>query len=198
MIDKLGELTSKDRIAIIYMPIVIVVLTALLGTGIGIWLQNRSFKRNELFRAKLERIMSAQKDAVEIMRGVDEARKQLGSDENFVREQIGLAPDSESRTKAKSFYSKRDQFAISMATLKESKAKLEALGTYTSTLSADSTASSAIESYSKELQGILECVEEDKDFEKNCSDEHPDLMKSLREIVIAYAKMADGLIDKYD
>jgi hypothetical protein len=198
MRDPAGVLTTKDKVAIIYMPLVIVILTAVLGTGIGVWLQNRSFQRNELFRAKLERIMSAQRDAVEIMREVDQARRQIRSDEHFIREQIDLQESSKEREEAVKYYSIRNPMEASVATLKDSKVKLDALGAYTSTLSPRSPVPAAIESYSNKLNVFLGCLEENLDFERVCSNEHTELVGLLHQVVVAYAKMADGLIEKYE
>lgn len=189
-----NDLTRKERISIIYMPLVIVILTAILGTGIGIWLQNRSFKKNELFKAKLERIMSAQHEAVEETRAVDEARRQIRSNESFIRQELAnVSPDR--RADALRFYG--EQMSPSIAMLKESRLKMDVLGNYTATLSSSKGVPNAIGEFTEKLDDYLRCLEQNVDFGINCSDEHPGVVTSLHAVVAAYSEMADELIDEF-
>jgi hypothetical protein len=191
-------LTKKERITNIYMPIAIVLLTASLGTGIGVWLQNRSFRRNEVFKAKLDRIKEGQKETAEILREVDEARRQIRANEDFIRREIEQQSDPIEKDKVRRYYLEKNPMGSSLVILKESKIRLDALGDYTKTLSPANTVPSSIENYSIKLGNFLECLEDNKDFGKSCSDEHPTLREALRAVVTAYTKIEDELIDAYD
>lgn len=192
------SLAKKDRVAFIYMPIVIVLLTATLGTGIGMWLQNRSFRRNELFKAKLDRIMAGQKEAVEILKDVDEARRQIRSNEDFISGVIERQSTMEEKTKVREYYSERNPMESSVAILKEAKIRLDALGDYSKTLSQHSTVPGAIESYSNKQKAFLDCLEANEDFSISCSDKHPALIEALRAVIAAHTRMTDELIKEYE
>ena len=192
-----ARMTRRERVSIIYMPILIVVLTAIFGTGIGIWLQNRSFKKNELFKAKLGRIMSAQQDVVEILRTVDEARRQIRSNELFLKSELQNSDTPTEREAKLSYYNKQNPMSGSIAVLKESRLKINALGTYTSTLSTSSPVPGTIEKFTSELDQYLQCIDQNNEFEENCSDKHPGVVGSLQDVIASYSKMADELIKEY-
>src|ERR1051325_4822219 len=191
------SLTKKDRVAFIYMPIVVVVLTATLGTSIAMWLQDRSFRKNEVFRAKLDRIMAGQKEAAEILKDVDEARRQIRSNEDFISGVIERQVELEERDKIRRYYFERNPMESSVAILKEAKIRLDALEDYTNTLSQSTTLPLAIENYSSKQKAFLECLEENKDFSYSCSDKHPGLVEALRAVISAHSKMTDALIREY-
>lgn len=193
-----GALTPKDKIAIIIMPIVVVLLTALLGTGVGIWLQNRSFRKNELFKAKLERIMAGQKEAADILRAVEEARRQIRSNEDFIRKEIARQVDDIKKDEARRYYLDSNPMEPSIAILRESKLRLDALAVYSGSLGSNSPVPNAVQVYSRKLDGFLGCLKENSQFAKICSDEHPDLLESVRGIVAAHARMIDKLIQEYE
>ncbi|HEY0405507.1 MAG TPA: hypothetical protein VGC89_07250 [Pyrinomonadaceae bacterium] len=192
------SLSKKDRAAIIYMPIIVVLMTAVLGTGIGVWFQNRSFRRNELFKAKLDRIMAGQKEAVEILKDVDEARRQIRSNEDFIRGVIERQGDPEEKAKVIQYYSERDPMEASVAILKEAKIRLDALGDYSRTLSQHSAVPASVENYSDKQQAFLKCLAGNRNFSISCSDEHPDLVDALRAVVVSHTKMTDELINEYE
>jgi hypothetical protein len=193
-----GTLTPKDKIAIIIMPIVVVLLTALLGTGVGIWLQNLSFRRNELFKAKLERIMAGQKEAADILRAVDEARRQIRSNEDFIQKEIARQVDDLKKDEARRYYVDNNPMEPSVAILRESKLRLDAMATYSGSLGPNSPVPNAVQAYSRKLEGFLGCLKENSRFERICSDEHSDLLESVRGIVVAHARMSDELIREYE
>jgi hypothetical protein len=196
---KIGNtLTKKDKLAIIVMPIVIVGLTAILGTGVGVWLQNRSFRNNEIFKAKLERIMAGQREAADILREVDEARRQIRSNEDFIKDEIGRQPNIIEQEKARRYYLENNPMEPSVAILRESKVRLDTLAAYTSSLSTNSPVPKAVQVYSQKLEDFLKCLKENVKFEKICSDEHPNLLESMRGVVVAHTRMTDELIKEYE
>lgn len=190
--------TKKDRLAIVYMPLIIVVLTFGLGTGIGIWFQNRSFKHNELFRAKLDRVMAAQKEVVEIMAQVDLARKQIRSNEDFIRNQILKETDEQQAEELRQYYFDNSQMGPSLAILKETWIRLDALGDYSASLTRNAGINSSVEAYHKRVTAFIACVENNRDFSKSCSDEYSDIVESLRIVLKAHAHVADELIHSYE
>ncbi len=192
------KLTNKDRWQIIFMPLILLALTAFLGTVIGSCLQNRSFKHNELFRARLERIMTGQREATDILQDVDGATRQIRSNEDFIRDQIQRQVDPEEKRKAKEFYLEKNPMTPSLAILKESKIKLDALGDYTKTLGTNQNVEEAIKEFSTNFDDFINCVEANKDFSNSCSEKVKDLRKSLTKVVEAYSKMQDYLISEYD
>jgi hypothetical protein len=192
------KLTKRERLQFIYMPIAIVLLTAMIGTSIGVWFQNRSFRRNELFKARLDRIMSQQKEASDIRRAVDEARRQIRSNEDFIDEQIESRTDAAGKAWARQYYRKRNPMASSVAILKESKIRLDALADSAKSFGENNPVSESVNKFSAKLEAYLECLDGNTDFRRNCSDENPDLVESLSAVIIAHSKLADGLIKEFE
>ena len=54
------EMSPRDVTASIFMPLLTLALTAVLGVFVGQKLQDMSFRRNELFKANLDAIMIGQ------------------------------------------------------------------------------------------------------------------------------------------
>jgi hypothetical protein len=121
------RLSKKDRMAIVVMPLVIVALTAVTGTGLGVWFQNRSFKRNELFRVRLERLMWLHNEAVEILREVDTARRNVRTNEDVVATDLRKAKSSDERASIVEFYRAQELMKESLAQLKEARVRLDSL-----------------------------------------------------------------------
>ena len=192
----LEGLNKKDRLAVIYMPILMVLLTALLGTGIGVWFQDRSFRRNELFKAKLDRIMAAQKEVVDINTQVEGALRQIRANEDFIQAQIAQQRAFDGQQQARQFYAEQDNMTSSLTVLRETKIRLDALASYSKTLSTESGVGESIKVYSEELLPFIKCVE-NNDYSVNCSDKYPKIIESLRSIIIAHSKVADDLINSY-
>lgn len=193
----LEGLNKKDRLAVIYMPILVVFLTALLGTGIGVWFQDRSFRRNELFRAKLDRIMAAQKEVVDINTQVEGALRQIRANEDFIQAQIAQQRTLDGQQQARQFYAEQDNMTSSLTVLRETKIRLDALASYSKTLSTESGVGESIKVYSGELLPFINCVENNHEYSVNCSDKYPKIIESLRGVIIAHAKVADDLINSY-
>jgi len=190
--------TRTDRLKIVYMPVILLLLTVSLGTVIGVWFQNRSFRHNELFRAKLDRVLAAQKEVVDIMGQVDLARKQIRSNEDFIRNEIRKRPNEAEAQEARQYYGENGQMGPSLVILKETLIRLEALADYSTTLGHDSGVTTSIEKYHDKVTTFIKCVENNTSFSVSCSDEHPDIMESLREVLKAHSKLADDLINSYE
>ena len=193
----LDGLNKKDRLAVIYMPILVVFLTAVLGTGIGVWFQNRSFRRNELFKAKLDRIMAAQKEVVDINSQVEGALRQIRANEDFIQAQIARQRTLDEQQQARQFYAEQNNMTSSLTVLKETKIRLDALASYSKTLSTEAGVGESIKVYSEELLPFVKCVENNHDYTINCSDKYPKIIESLRSVIIAHSKVADDLINSY-
>jgi hypothetical protein len=193
MID--GRQKSRDRVAVVYMPIVIVLLTALLGTGVGWLLQNRAFKRNELFRVRLDRLMWLHSQTVDTLHEVDVARRQIRSNEELVADQIRKNPTDNKGVIQ--FYKEQELMRSSLVALKDAKVRLDSLAVDSRALSGDDTASAAIEAYGEESDKFIACVEDNDDFSRSCSNEHPDLIKKMMVVVSSHGNLIDTFAATY-
>ena len=134
------ELSKKDKLSIIWMPLILVCITAIIGTVIGTWFQNKAFRQNETFRAKLDRVMHAQIEAVKIASDIDEARRQIRTNSEIAQGQYQKESNPQERERIKNYYSVSQSFtAPNVLSLKESKRKYDALGFYASASSGSST-----------------------------------------------------------
>lgn len=191
-------MSKKDWIKIVVMPISIVILTAVLGNFIGIYLQNRSFSRNELFKAKLDLIMSGHKQTIDIMQDVDRARRQIRSNEEFIQQELQRyekAGNTDALNGARKYYCEGSFMAPSIAILKEAKIKADSIGDYTDKFDKDGTVKKAIGEFSKNLAGYLECL--DNKQCRPCSDGHENVIQSLRGVIEAHIDTANKLLDEY-
>ncbi len=75
--ESLLQMEPKDWIKIVIMPIIVVLLTALLGTFVGNILQSNSFRLNERFKVKIDRVMSSELEVRQISEKVDNDLGQL-------------------------------------------------------------------------------------------------------------------------
>lgn len=192
------KLSGKERKLHIYIPILLILITAAITSWIGVIFQDRSFRKNELFKAKLDRIMSQQEEVIEIRRIVDEARRQIRSNEDFISEQIKKQPDLAGQTAAREYYLNKKPMASSVAVLKESKIRLDALAVSAKTFGGNNPVTESVNKFSTTLDTFLKCLENNKDFRNNCSDEHPDLVESVSNIIIAHNQLADELIKEFE
>lgn len=72
-----GQIKPSDWLKIVIMPIVLLILTAVFANVIGVRLQDRSFRKNEVFRARLAAIETARQEATNIQKDVERARRQI-------------------------------------------------------------------------------------------------------------------------
>lgn len=190
-------LSRKDILSIVVMPLVLVFLTALLGTMVGVWLQNRSFRNNEVFKARLERIMVSQREAAEILVVVHEARRQIRSNEDYIRQEFSKPRGKANPSDVIQFYRDNNPMRPSMAVLRESQLRLDALGDYAESLSPQSSVPSAIQAYTKRVDAYIGCLNDNSDFSARCTDDYPDLLDLLKKVVAAHAEMVDELIQEH-
>ncbi len=192
---KSDEYTKKEWLTNVIMPIVIVVLTAILGTGVGVWLQNRSFKYNEVFKAKLDRIMANQKEATDILVEAEIAYRQIR------RIESSFERGDQAQKNSYRIQGYRGSTDVNLDTLKKSKIRLDALQDSTQTFSKNSSVSEEIKKYEAGLSSFIQCVNNNilNGFSKNCANEHDEkVLGSLKSVVIAYSKMADEFIKEYE
>lgn len=195
---KEAGMNRKDWVKIVIMPLIIVLLPAGVGGSIGVYLQDRSFRKNELFKTKLELIMASQKEAIEILKDVDRARRQIRANEDFIKGHLQRlqSTNPEQVREAKKYYCEGNFMASSIAILKEPKIRTLAIEDYTKSSPNRSAVSAAIQNFSQELAAIIRCLE--KEDCTPCSDTHEQVVASFREVITAHVQMATTLVEEYE
>jgi hypothetical protein len=180
------------------MPLLIVLLTATLGTAIGFWFQNRAFTRNELFRARLERLMRLHTQTVDALQTVDQARRSIRSYENAIYDELASMPEARLDERRR-YYAAQNVMDQSLTALKEAKIRLDALAVDVKGLSGDEGASKAIKAYAEESDRFVTCVQQNFAFtrDRTCSEDSPNLVPSLQAVVTAHGTMIDNFVKSY-
>jgi predicted transcriptional regulator len=193
-------LTKKDKYKIIIMPIVIVLLTAFLGTFIGLYIQNRSFRKNELFKSKLASINEGKTDTVHLLQDVEAILRQIRSSRKN-NSQSNVTSDL-----------CNSEISDLVERLKKLNTRTELIKTYNSDEASnkESKVNTSIEKFKDALKNYLYCIngEEVKDDKGKilksykiceiCNDEANLTMDSLREIIKSHVIMQNELQKEYD
>ena len=187
-------MNSDEKIKVVWMPILVVLLTAILGGMIGTWLQNRSFKKNALFQAKLNMLTSARQQALDIRQDVDEASRKIRSNEIFSKNLLASLEakgDHDNLAYAQSVYCVPEYQAQYADILKEAGIRVESLrqdakdGT-------PSSVNSAIDDFLKALKPYATCLDEPGC--RQCSEHSETVVVSINKIVAAHTKASEQLL----
>jgi hypothetical protein len=186
------KLSTKEFIKIVLMPITIVLLTGILGTFLGLWLQNRSFRRNEIFRAKLDTITEGKKEAVKLLQDTEEVLRQVRGTQKVIKEKLTqLQFNTSELDTAKTQFCATSVLSPYMATLKKIKLRTAFVRDYT-TEGNNITVNQKIIEFESKLDEYIRCGESDTC--QICND-HADLvMDSLREVVASHTQMTNDLL----
>jgi len=183
-----NRLSKKDLWSVVIMPVVVVVI----ASGMAIWLQDRSFRRNQMFTAKLNQIVSGQDSAVQILREVDAATRQIRGTEKWIRDrqQKSSGGPDEATFNADEF------LAPSIEVLKDSKVRLDALVAVSQGVGGGKAIDEAAQQYSTRLAKLLQCLSNNIDF--RCAERNFAVVPAMRDVVVAHTTAANELIQRYD
>lgn len=191
---KESKMRGKDWLKIVVMPIVIAVLAAILG----IYLQNRSFERNTLFKAKLDQIQAGQKEAVTLLQDLDSTLRFIRTNEEYIEKDLKQL-ESEGRSNeigdAKQHYCGGSFMQPSIETLRRYQMRTIPLKDYSAAAGQNNVVNQATDDFSNKLGALIECME-NKEC-RPCNGQHDDVRDSLRAVIAAHTKMANDLIGKY-
>lgn len=181
-----SSMKLRDWLAIVIMPSLIGVAAVVLA----VVLQDRSFRGNQLFSLKLSQINAGHEAAVDTLRDVDRAIRQIRADEAWVRDQLanpeaGLQHDIES-------YRNGEYFAASIDALKDSKVRVDALVASSEATGAGNAVAAAAETYTAKLGAFVKCLQDNKQFQ--CAETNGEVIPALRSIVVAHTTAANQLI----
>jgi hypothetical protein len=181
-----------ERVKTVWMPIIIVFLTAALGGFLGTWLQNRSFKKNALFQAKLGMLTSARQQALDIRQDVDEARRKIRKNENFSTNLLATLSSKgqvDNLAYAKSVYCVPAYQGQYVDILKEAGIRVEALR---EDVTDGSPINLAIDEFLNKLKPYVACL--DKPGCNYCSEDGEGVLGSLSKVVTAHTNAAQRLL----
>ena len=180
------SMTFKDWLSIVVMPTLIALAVAILAVK----LQDRSFLGNQLFTLKMNQINMGREAAVDALRDVDRATRQIRADEKWIRDQIanptaGLQHDMQS-------YQNGDYFVASIDALKDSKVRVDALVASSEATGSGEAVAKAADKYTVALGALVTCLQNNHEF--RCVEKGSDVLPFLREIVVAHTTAANDLI----
>jgi hypothetical protein len=187
-------MNHDEKIKSVYMPILIVILTAFLGSAVGAFLQNRSFRHNARFQAQLNLLVTGRQEAIRIREDVDEALRQIRSNESLARRQMTMVEvrsDSSARQLAEGYYCAPEYLAPYTTVLKESRVKIASIREDTVGLRKPSLINTAIEQYVKTLGGFIECL--DSPGCNYCSKTHGGVVQPLDDVISGHTRAANAL-----
>ena len=182
------------------MPVVVVLLTVALTAAIGLRLaqrlQDRSFRKNQVFSAKLTRIMDSQREAADILKNVDEARRLIRANEWLIRDELAKQPTQEAKNRAITIYRESDEMDANVQMLRDSQVRLDALVSLSNSFSAGSAIRDASGEYSKELEALTTCLASNVEF--RCAKQHDSIVDKMQVVVAAHSIAIDQLIREYE
>lgn len=184
----------SERLKTVIMPTLIVLLSATLGTGLGLYLQNRSFRNNELFKARLEQIVRQRTEAVSLLQDVDDAWRQVRSDEDLAARQI---EDAKIRGQGEvdrvtAYYCSQGDKSNGLETLRKARSRSNALADQTKTFGENNPTAKAFKQFEVRLQSILECAE-NRDC-RRCAVHDSDLLQPLKDVITSYGALESSLL----
>jgi hypothetical protein len=188
-----SKMRTRDWLRIIIMPIWIAILTAFLG----IYLQNRSFERNTLFKARLDQIQSGQKEAVELYKDMDSTLRFIRTNEDFIQKDLNrfqTAGDPEQMEEARHHYCEGSFMIPSIESLGRYKIRTVSIEDYSASADQNSVVNTAIKDFSNKLGQLIECM--DNKECRPCNDRHDGVRDSLKAVIGAHTKLVNELLEK--
>lgn len=192
-IDKPKAFSRKDLLAVVVMPLVVVGLTAGAGSWIAASLQERAFRNNELFRARLSRVIAAESEARALRRDVEDAIRVIKAREEFMRGEVAKADDADVADLS-SFYREELVNSSSVATIRRSVIDLKALADDTVGAGQMLSVTKLTASYAQQANQLEQCLKEKGEFSDICATKHAQIVDEIRSIVVAHGKRADAII----
>lgn len=190
-----GQLTRKDVIQSIIVPLVVVLVTAVFGTWLAVHLQNRSFRRNELFKARLDQVVRQRQEAVTLLQEVEEAWRQVRADERLVAQSIRLAAvqGKDEETLIRTHYcSPQSKKSAGVEALRRIYGRMLAMGELFDALGHDNPVKKSHSEFMGRLQAFLQCAQTEGCPE--CAEKHAGIREPLRDLIGAYSKVENQLI----
>lgn len=170
-IDKPKAFSRKDLLAVVVMPLVVVGLTAGAGSWIAASLQERAFRNNELFRARLSRVIAAESEARALRRDVEDAIRVIKAREEFMRGEVAKADDADVADLS-SFYREELVNSSSVATIRRSVIDLKALADDTVGAGQMLSVTKLTASYAQQANQLEQCLKEKGGFSDICATKH--------------------------
>gem|GEM_PF-5763975 len=167
-------------------PVIIILITAIAGSVVGYFIQDRQFKQTTLFKAKFDLLFESRKDAVNLQIEFEKVFAQIKVNEDFIIEQL------EGNKNANNSYCNEGQFDDEILDLQNIKYKvdfIESSSTGLSDSSSSTTIRNDIASFKKELGDYIICLNNRyKNCSISCSTTHSVIKEKLQSIVATYTK----------
>jgi hypothetical protein len=186
----------KELVLSVAMPLVDVIIAGAIGTFVAIRLQDRSFRKNEVFKARVEQIVRQRNDAVSLLQEVDEAWRQVRLDEEFVGQRLEDATrkGEQETTRAKAYYCENaENRSAGYETLRRTYGRALALDQLSRAFGEDNQANKSIRAFTVKLQAFLSCAENRECL--RCAEEHSDVRQALEDLISGYSKLENTLVD---
>lgn len=196
-------MTLKDWLKIVIMPILLLALTVVFANLIGIRLQDRSFRKNEVFKADLASIEEARQEAISIQKDIERVRRQIRQNEADIQRELEntkrTGTPEELREDIK-HYCNGQFMEQSLPTLREAVVRVNSLKEYAGQSEGKTEVDNALADLDAKLLAYIECVDA-KDC-RICNAGSTDLgqgvLDSLKGVISAYKRAQDKLGEKYN
>lgn len=188
-------MTRDEKIKAVVMPILIVLLTALAGGVLTTYFQDRSFRKNAGFQARMNLIMSGRQEALRIREDVEGAVRQIRSNENQARQDLARFETEGNFTAlegARAYYCAPDYQGAFVAILRESRLRVESLREDTARGIPVSPINTSIDQYVAKLGPYIQCLEQTGC--NRCSESNREVLTPLNNLVSAHISAANRLV----
>jgi len=188
-------MTRDEKIKVVVMPVFIVLLTALVGGLLTTYFQDRSFRKNAGFEARMNIIMSGRQEALKIREDVEGAVRQIRSNESQARQDLARFETEGNFTAlqgARAYYCAPEYQGAFVAILRESRLRVESLREDTAKGSRISPINISIDQYVAKLGPYIQCLEQIGC--NRCSESNREVLAPLNSLVSAHMSAANRLV----
>jgi hypothetical protein len=188
-------MTRDEKTKVVVMPIFIVLLTALVGGLLTTYFQDRSFRKNAGFQARMNIIMSGRQEALKIREDVDEAVRQIRSNERQARQDLARFETEGNFTAlqgARAYYCAPEYQGAFVAILRETRLRVESLREDTGNGTPISPINASINQFVTKLGPYIQCLEQSGC--NRCSESNREVLAPLNSLVSAHMSAANRLV----
>lgn len=184
--------SKKDWVKLIIIPFILCIV----GSYYGIYLQDRSIKKNALFKAKLDLIIATRSDTIKLVEDLDLIRRQIRSTEDDTERNLNQVTDTTQQKQARKMNANKIRAQKLIAKLKEARMRFLAIENTLKDISNSNDLQKTIENFVVKMEKFVICLEQDEFVP--CSDNHDEVIDLLLQVSSAQAKMGVDLVQQID
>lgn len=164
----------------LWIPILLILISGLMGSGVAYMWEYFKFKRETIFERKMDYIISSRKEATELFVSIDGVRRVIRSIERD--------------KKVRGIYCNTNDFAGQIEELKSYALRVNYLADFSEGIIDEESMTENVEEFKETLKLYLQCLQSETNC--GCSDQYPLLMDPVKNIIWLHTMELNEQINK--